>query len=147
MFVGLFLVILITQLHLRIISLNYTLSRPRQIKIKAKVSAQLSAIKEQIYMETRDKLMSLTQSDKTQQWLMDKSSNQDDIQQLQQQFSQQLDQQYNALLADEKAKLDQYVEVHQGLESLKEEIESEPITLNIDKLPDIKATMLEKSQE
>ena len=93
---------LITQLHLRIISLNYTLSRPRQIKIKAKVSAQLSAIKEQIYMETRDKLMSLTQSDKTQQWLMDKSSNQDDIQQLQQQFSQQLDQQYNALLADEK---------------------------------------------
>lgn len=58
-------------------------------------------------METRDKLMSLTQSDKTQQWLMDKSSNQDDIQQLQQQFSQQLDQQYNALLADEKAKLDQ----------------------------------------
>ena len=60
-------------------------------------------------METRDKLMSLTQSDKTQQWLMDKSSNQDDIQQLQQQFSQQLDQQYNALLADEKAKLDQYV--------------------------------------
>ena len=99
---GLFLVILITQLHLRIISLNYTLSRPRQIKIKAKVSAQLSAIKEQIYMETRDKLMSLTQSDKTQQWLMDKSSNQDDIQQLQQQFSQQLDQQYNALLADEK---------------------------------------------
>ena len=97
---GLFL-ILITQLHLRIISLNYTLSRPRQIKIKAKL-AQLSAIKEQIYMETRDKLMSLTQSDKTQQWLMDKSSNQDDIQQLQQQFSQQLDQQYNALLADEK---------------------------------------------
>ena len=102
MFVGFILVILITQLHLRIISLNYTLSRPRQIKIKAKVSAQLSAIKEQIYMETRDKLMSLTQSDKTQQWLMDKSSNQDDIQQLQQQFSQQLDQQYNALLADEK---------------------------------------------
>ena len=138
--------ILITQLHLRIISLNYTLSRPRQIKIKAKVSAQLSAIKEQIYMETRDKLMSLTQSDKTQQWLMDKSSNQDDIQQLQQQFSQQLDRQYNALLADEKAKLDQYVEVHQGLESLKEEIESEPITLNIDKLPDIKATMLERAK-
>ena len=101
MFVG-FILILITQLHLRIISLNYTLSRPRQIKIKAKVSAQLSAIKEQIYMETRDKLMSLTQSDKTQQWLMDKSSNQDDIQQLQQQFSQQLDRQYNALLADEK---------------------------------------------
>ena len=97
-----FFTFLITQLHLRIISLNYTLSRPRQIKIKAKVSAQLSAIKEQIYMETRDKLMSLTQSDKTQQWLMDKSSNQDDIQQLQQQFSQQLDQQYNALLADEK---------------------------------------------
>ena len=53
-------------------------------------------------METRDKLMSLTQSDKTQQWLMDKSSNQDDIQQLRQQFSQRLDQQYNALLADEK---------------------------------------------
>ncbi len=44
-------------------------------------------------METRDKLMSLTQSDKTQQWLMDKSGiNQDDIQQLQQQFSQQLNQ-------------------------------------------------------
>ena len=102
MFVGFIFGFLITQLHLRIISLNYTLSRPRQIKIKAKVSAQLSAIKEQIYMETRDKLMSLTQSDKTQQWLMDKSSNQDDIQQLQQQFSQQLDQQYNALLADEK---------------------------------------------
>ena len=97
-------------------------------------------------METRDKLMSLTQSNKTQQWLMDKSSNQDDVQQLQQQFSQQLDQQYNALLADEKAKLDQYVEVHQGLESLKEEIESEPISLNIDKLPDIKATMLERAK-
>ncbi|MCT1659424.1 hypothetical protein [Staphylococcus epidermidis] len=97
-------------------------------------------------METRDKLMSLTQSDKTQQWLMDKSSNQDDIQQLQQQFSQQLDQKYNALLADNQAKLDQYVEVHQGLEALKEEIESESIKLNIDKLPDIKATMLERAK-
>lgn len=97
-------------------------------------------------METRDKLMSLTQSNKTQQWLMDKSSNQDDVQQLQQQFSQQLDQKYNALLADEQAKLDQYVEVHQGLEALKEEIESEPIMLNIDKLPDIKSTMLEKAK-
>lgn len=97
-------------------------------------------------METRDKLMSLTQSDKTQQWLMDKSSNQTDVQQLQQQFSQQLDQQYNALLADEQAKLDQYVEVHHELEALKEEIEAEPITLNIDKLPDIKAIMLEKAK-
>lgn len=97
-------------------------------------------------METRDKLMSLTQSNKTQQWLMDKSSNQDDVQQLQQQFSQQLDQQYNALLADEQAKLDQYVEVHHELEALKEEIEAEPIRLNIDKLPDIKATMLEKAK-
>ncbi|MGI2272539.1 hypothetical protein [Staphylococcus cohnii] len=97
-------------------------------------------------METRDKLMSLTQSNKIQQWLMDKSSNQDDVQLLQQQFSQQLDQQYNALLADEQAKLDQYVEVHHELEALKEEIEAEPITLNIDKLPDIKATMLEKAK-
>ncbi|HDA1822260.1 DNA polymerase [Staphylococcus aureus] len=97
-------------------------------------------------METRHKLMSLTQSNKIQQWLMDKSSNQTDVQQLQQQFSQQLDQKYNALLADEQAKLDQYVEVHQGLESLKEEIESEPISLNIDKLPDIKATMLERAK-
>ncbi|MDW3978085.1 hypothetical protein QI292_09765 [Staphylococcus saprophyticus] len=97
-------------------------------------------------METRDKLMSLTQSDKTQQWLMDKSSNQDDVQLLQQQFSQQLDQKYNALLADEQAKLDQYVEVHHNLEVLKKEIESEPIMLNIDKLPDIKSTMLEKAK-
>ena len=97
-------------------------------------------------METRDKLRSLTQSNKIQQWLMDKSSNQDDVQLLQQQFSQQLDQQYNALLADEQAKLDQYVEVHHELEALKEEIEAEPITLNIDKLPDIKATMLEKAK-
>ena len=55
--------------------LNYTLSRPRQIKIKAKVSATFCH-KGAIYMETRDKLMSLTQSDKTQQWLMNKSSNQ-----------------------------------------------------------------------
>lgn len=65
-------------------------------------------------METRDKLMSLTQSNKIQQWLMDKSSNQDDVQQLQQQFSQQLDQKYNALLAGEQAKLDQYVEYIKG---------------------------------
>lgn len=97
-------------------------------------------------METRDKLMSLTQSNKIQQWLMDKSSNQDDVQLLQQQFSQQLDQKYNALLADEQVKLDQYVEVHQGLEALKEEIESESIKFNIEKLPDIKATMLERAK-
>ena len=97
-------------------------------------------------METRDKLMSLTQSDKTQQWLMNKFSNQDEVQQLQQQFNQQLDQKYNALLADEQVKLDQYVEVHQGLESLKEEIESESIKFNIEKLPDIKATMLERAK-
>ena len=43
-------------------------------------------------METRDKLMSLTQSDKTQQWLMDKSSNQDDIQQLRNNSAKKLDQ-------------------------------------------------------
>src|SRR5699024_792719 len=97
-------------------------------------------------MKAREQIMSLTQSNKTQQWLMDKSSNQDDDHQLQQQFSQQLYEQYNALLVDEKAKLDQYVELHQGLESLKEEIESEPITHNIDKLPDIKATMLERAK-
>ncbi|WP_445194670.1 DNA polymerase [Staphylococcus xylosus] len=97
-------------------------------------------------METRDKLMSLTQSSKIQQWLMDKSSNQDDVQQLQQQFSQKLDQKYNALLADEQVKLDQYVEVHQGLEALKEEIESESIKFNIEKLPNIKATMLERAK-
>ena len=94
----------------------------------------------------RDLIAKLPQSSKTQKWLMEKPTNQDDVQQLQQQFSQQLDQQYNALLADEQAKLDQYVEVHQGLESLKEEIESEPISLNIDKLPDIKATMLERAK-
>ncbi|WP_270921431.1 DNA polymerase [Staphylococcus saprophyticus] len=97
-------------------------------------------------METRDKLMSLTQSNKIQQWLMDKSSNQDDVQLLQQQFNQQLDKKYNALLADEQVKLDQYVEVHQGLEALKEEIESESIKFNIEKLPDIKATMLERAK-
>ncbi|WP_159316482.1 DNA polymerase [Mammaliicoccus sciuri] len=97
-------------------------------------------------METRDKLMSLTQSNKTQQLLMGKSSNQDDVQQLQQQFSQLLDQKYNALLADEQSKLDQYVEVHHNLEALKEEIESKPIMLNIDKLPNIKSTMIEKAK-
>ncbi|RIL91823.1 hypothetical protein BUY32_03255 [Staphylococcus cohnii] len=94
----------------------------------------------------RDLIAKLPQSSKAQKWLMEKPTNQDDVQQLQQQFSQQLNQQYNALLADEQAKLDQYVEVHQGLESLKEEIESEPISLNIDKLPDIKTTMLERAK-
>ncbi|HLR39633.1 MAG TPA: hypothetical protein VK068_04460 [Jeotgalicoccus sp.] len=97
-------------------------------------------------MKTRDNLMSLSQSNKTEQLLMNKASNQNDIQQLQQQFSQQLDQKYNALLADKRVKLDQYVKTHQGLETLKEEIESEPISLNIDKLPDIKATMLENAK-
>lgn len=97
-------------------------------------------------MKTRDNLMSLSQSNKTEQLLMNKASNQNDIQQLQQQFSQQLVQKYNALLADKRVKLDQYVKTHQGLETLKEEIESEPISLNIDKLPDIKATMLENSK-
>ena len=94
----------------------------------------------------RDLIAKLPQSSKAQKWLMEKPTNQDDVQQLYQHVSQQLDQQYNALLADEQAKLDQYVEVHHELEALKEEIEAEPITLNIDKLPDIKATMLEKAK-
>ncbi|MFK3833350.1 DNA polymerase family A protein [Staphylococcus saprophyticus] len=94
----------------------------------------------------RDLIAKLPQSSKVQKWLMEKPTNQDDVQQLYQHVSQQLDQQYNALLADEQAKLDQYVEVHHELEALKEEIEAEPITLNIDKLPDIKATMLEKAK-
>ena len=45
-----------------------------------------------------------------------------------------------------KLKLDQYVEVHHNLEPLKKEIESESINLDTDKLPDIKATMLEKAK-
>ena len=94
----------------------------------------------------RDLITKLPQSNKTEHFLMNKFSNQDEVQQLQQQFSQQLDQKYNALLADEQAKLDQYVEVHQGLEALKEEIESESIKFNIEKLPDIKATMLERAK-
>jgi len=94
----------------------------------------------------RDLIAKLPQSSKAQKWLMEKPTNQDDVQQLYQHVSQQLDQQYNALLADEQAKLDQYVEVHHELEALKEEIEAEPIRLNIDKLPDIKATMLEKAK-
>ena len=77
---------------------------------------------------------------------MNKFSNQDKVQQLQRQISQQLDQQYNELLSNEKAKLDQYVEVHHNLEPLKKEIESESINLDTDKLPDIKATMLEKAK-
>src|SRR5699024_8417079 len=97
-------------------------------------------------METRHKIMAQDQSKKKTQWLMAKSSNQNDVQQLQQQFNQQLDQKYNALLADEQVKLDQFVEVHQGLEALKEEIESESIKFNIEKLPDIKATMLERAK-
>ena len=94
----------------------------------------------------RDLITKLPQSNKTEHFLMNKFSNQDEVQQLQQQFSQLLDQKYNALLADEQVKLDQYVEVHHNLEVLKEEIESEPITLNIDKLPDIKSTMLERAK-
>ncbi|HHX2586297.1 TPA: hypothetical protein ACU8B9_002716, partial [Staphylococcus aureus] len=94
----------------------------------------------------RDLITKLPQSNKTEHFLMNKFSNQDEVQQLQQQFSQLLDQKYNALLADEQAKLDQYVEVHHNLEVLKKEIESEPIMLNIDKLPDIKSTMLEKAK-
>lgn len=94
----------------------------------------------------RDLIAKLPQSSKAQKWLMEKPTNQDDVQQLYQQFSQQLDQKYNALLADEQAKLDQYVEVHHELEALKEEIESEPIKLNIDKLLDIKVTLLERAK-
>ncbi|WP_210145669.1 DNA polymerase, partial [Staphylococcus sp. GDY8P89P] len=94
----------------------------------------------------RDLITKLPQSNKTEHFLMNKFSNQDEVQQLQQQFSQLLDQKYNALLADEQVKLDQYVEVHHNLEVLKKEIESEPIMLNIDKLPDIKSTMLEKAK-
>ncbi|QRP95228.1 hypothetical protein I6J35_11325 [Staphylococcus condimenti] len=94
----------------------------------------------------RDLITKLPQSNKTEHFLMNKFSNQDEVQQLQQQFSQQLDQQYNALLADEQVKLDQYVEVHHNLEVLKKEIESESIKFNIEKLPDIKATMLERAK-
>lgn len=94
----------------------------------------------------RDLITKLPQSNKTEHFLMNKFSNQDKVQQLQRQISQQLDQQYNELLANEKAKLDQYVEVHHNLEPLKKEIESESINLDTDKLPDIKATMLEKAK-
>ena len=38
------------------------------------------------------------------------------------------------------------MEVHHNLEPLKKEIESESINLDTDKLPDIKATMLEKAK-
>ena len=95
---------------------------------------------------TRDLITKLPQSNKTEHFLMNKFSNQDKVQQLQRQISQQLDQQYNELLSNEKAKLDQYVEVHHNLEPLKKEIESESINLDTDKLPDIKATMLEKAK-
>ncbi|MCG1164972.1 hypothetical protein K4P46_11735 [Staphylococcus epidermidis] len=95
---------------------------------------------------TRDLITKLPQSNKTENFLMNKFSNQDKVQQLQRQISQQLDQQYNELLSNEKAKLDQYVEVHHNLEPLKKEIESESINLDTDKLPDIKATMLEKAK-
>ena len=94
----------------------------------------------------RDLITKLPQSNKTEHFLMNKFSNQDKVQQLQRQISQQLDQQYNELLSNEKAKLDQYVEVHHNLEPLKKEIESESINLDTDKLPDIKATMLEKAK-
>ncbi|MCE3338279.1 hypothetical protein ABUR78_14680, partial [Staphylococcus aureus] len=57
----------------------------------------------------RDLITKLPQSNKTEHFLMNKFSNQDEVQQLQQQFSQLLDQKYNALLADEQVKLDQYV--------------------------------------
>lgn len=94
----------------------------------------------------RDLITKLPQSNKTEHFLMNKFSNQDEVQQLQRQISEQLDQQYNELLVNEKAKLDQYVEVHHNLEALKKEIESESLNLDTDKLPDIKATMLEKAK-
>ncbi|MCZ4237537.1 hypothetical protein O4H25_11775 [Staphylococcus equorum] len=94
----------------------------------------------------RDLITKLPQSNKTEHFLMNKFSNQDEVQHLQRQISEQLDQQYNELLVNEKAKLDQYVEVHHNLEALKKEIESESLNLDTDKLPDIKATMLENAK-
>lgn len=45
----------------------------------------------------RDLITKLPQSNKTEHFLMNKFSNQDKVQQLQRQISQQLDQQYNEL--------------------------------------------------
>lgn len=94
----------------------------------------------------RDLITKLPQSNKTEHFLMNKFSNQDEVQQLQQQISIDLEGQYTKLLTENKAKLNDYVKVHQDLEPLIKDIESSGITLNIEKLPGIKEDMLEKAK-
>lgn len=122
------------------------MSKRFEQKILAKVSAQLSAIKEYFQMETRHKIMLQPEADKSTSWLTDKASEQLEVSLLKEALVERANRQYEQLPKESKLKLDNYVDVHHQLERLMKEIESNYITLDIEQLSDIKENMLQKAK-
>lgn len=92
------------------------------------------------------KIVTLPESTKTQEWLVKFESNQLECLELKEQFIRSSEEKYDNISSGNKAKLDKYVQIHQELVSLQQDIEANGFKLNIQMLSKVKDQFLYKAK-
>ena len=92
------------------------------------------------------KIVTLPESTKTQEWLVKFESNQLECLELKEQFIRSSEEKYDNIASGNKAKLDKYVQIHQELVSLQQDIEANGFKLNIQMLSKVKDQFLYKAK-
>ena len=92
------------------------------------------------------KLATLSTSTKAQSWLIKYKSNQPECLELKQHFNQSIGDKFAALNDTNKIKFDKYVQIHQGLIPLQQEIESNGFNLNTQILSNVRNKFLSQAK-
>lgn len=92
------------------------------------------------------KLATLSTSTKAQSWLIKYKSNQPECLELKQHFNQSIVDKFAALNDINKIKFDKYVQIHQGLIPLQQEIESNGFKLNTQILSNVRNKVLSQAK-
>ncbi|MGX0404011.1 DNA polymerase [Staphylococcus epidermidis] len=92
------------------------------------------------------KLATLSTSTKAQSWLIKYKSNQPECLELKQHFNQSIVDKFAALNDTNKIKFDKYVQIHQGLIPLQQEIESNGFKLNTQILSNVRNKVLSQAK-
>ncbi|MEB7038709.1 DNA polymerase [Staphylococcus gallinarum] len=95
-------------------------------------------------METMPRIMLQPEADKATSWVTNNESEQLEVSLLKEKLIEIVNYRYNQLPNENKEKLDSYIEVHHQLEPLIQNIESQAINLNIEKVYDAKESILGK---
>ncbi|MGJ0167168.1 hypothetical protein [Staphylococcus hominis] len=101
---------------------------------------------EKFVNEIKNKITKLPETTKTQKWLLENKSNQSQIAKLKKQLIQLIDLRYNDLSFENKEKMNKYIQIHQELVPLQQDIEANGFKLNTQMLSKVKTQFLNKAK-